>query len=125
MKISTKSNFFLPLMGFISGITNGLLGAGGGIIIVYALNYMLGEQIQDRRDVFANALCVMLPISVVSCIFYATSGNLSISGIGVYSIPAILGGILGALLLSKLKLNALKRLFAGLVIYSGIMLLIK
>ena len=125
MKTSRKSKIFLPLTGFFAGIVNGLLGAGGGIIIVYALNYTLLEQLHDRRDVFANALCVMLPISVVSCIFYAASGNLSVSGIGVYSIPAILGGILGALLLSKLKLNALKRLFSALVIYSGIMLLIK
>jgi uncharacterized membrane protein YfcA len=125
MKTLSKSKFFLPFTGFLSGIANGLLGAGGGIIIVYALNYSLGGQISDRRDVFANALCVMLPISVVSCIFYAASGNLPLSGIGLYSLPAILGGILGALLLSKIKLDALKRLFAALVIYSGVMLIIK
>ena len=125
MKSLAKSKIFLPIMGFLSGIVNGLLGAGGGILIIYALNYSLGEQISDKRDVFANALCVMLPISVISCISYAIAGNLSGSGIGIYSIPAILGGIAGAILLGKIKLGALKKLFAALVIYSGVMLMIK
>ena len=125
MKSLAKSKIFLPIMGFLSGIVNGLLGAGGGILIIYALNYSLGEQISDKRDVFANALCVMLPISVISCISYAIAGNLSVSGIGIYSIPAILGGVAGAILLGKIKLGALKKLFAALVIYSGVMLMIK
>lgn len=112
-------------MGFFSGLANGLLGAGGGIIVVYALSYSLGEKIKDGRDVFANALCVMLPISAVSCVSYAIAGNLTVSGIGVYAIPAIIGGIVGGILLGKIRLTALRKLFAALVIYSGIVLIIK
>lgn len=124
-----KANFmkklFLPIMGFTAGIANGLLGAGGGIVIVYALNHALGDKLNDRRDVFANALCVMLPIASVSCIIYAISGNLSVQGIGVYAIPAILGGITGGFVLGKINPGFLKKLFAALVIYSGITLIIK
>ncbi len=125
MKNIAKSKIFLPFMGFLSGLTNGLLGAGGGILAVYALNYAIGEEMTDRRDIFANALCVMLPVSAVSCVSYAIAGNLTVSGIGVYSIPAIIGGVAGGLLLGKIKLAALKKLFAALVIYSGIILIIK
>lgn len=112
-------------MGFAAGVANGLLGAGGGIVIVYALNHALGDELSDRRDIFANALCVMLPVAAVSCIIYAISGNLSVSGIGAYAIPAILGGAAGGFMLGRINLNFLKKLFAALVIYSGITLIIK
>lgn len=120
-----KDKIFLPAMGFLSGLANGLLGAGGGIIIVYALRYKLRDESCDTRDIFANALCVMLPISALSCILYAKAGNLSVSGIGVYIFPAILGGLAGGVMLEKIKTSFLKKLFAALVIYSGITLMIK
>lgn len=121
----SKSRFLIPLIGFLAGISNGLMGAGGGIIIVYGMNYALGESLSDKKDIFANALCVMLPISAVSCICYAIRGDLPINGIGLYSIPAILGGIVGGILLGKIKTDALKKLFAAIVIYSGILLVIR
>jgi len=125
MKTLSKNKFFLPFSGFICGIANGLLGAGGGVIAVYALNYALKDSEADKKDIFANALCVMLPISAVSCVTYAISGNLSISGLGLYALPAILGGLAGGFLLHKIKTSALKKLFSALVIYSGLMLVIK
>ena len=125
MEKPIKNKFFLPLTGFISGIANGLLGAGGGIIVVYSLSYALKDTDIEKRDIFANALCVMLPISAVSCIAYAVAGNLNLSGLGVYALPAIIGGITGGFLLHRIKTSSLKRLFAALVIYSGLMLIIK
>lgn len=125
MKKSVNGKFFLPLMGFISGLVNGLFGAGGGIVAVYSLEYILGDKLEDRRDLFANALCVMLPLSAVSCISYAVSGNLRFDGMGVYALPAIIGGIVGAFILGRIKTDSLKKLFAGLVIYSGIIMIIK
>ena len=125
MKSGFIKKLFLPLMGFVAGIANGLLGAGGGIVIVYALNHALGDRISDRRDIFANALCVMLPVAAVSCISYAVTGNLSVKGIGVYALPAIIGGAVGGFILGRINTDFLKKLFAALVIYSGIMLIIK
>ncbi|MBQ7383401.1 MAG: sulfite exporter TauE/SafE family protein [Clostridia bacterium] len=125
MTKASKNKFLVPLIGFLAGISNGLMGAGGGIIIVYGMNYTLGEALSDKKDVFANALCVMLPVSAVSCICYAIRGNLPINGIGIYSIPAILGGLVGGILLGKIKTGALKKLFAAIVIYSGILLIIR
>lgn len=125
MKNFAQKPIFLPIMALIAGVLNGLLGAGGGIILVFALSRALKERIKSPRDVFANALCIMLPISVVSCLIYAYRGNLSLGGISSYAIPAILGGIVGAIVLDKISVGLLKKLFSGLVIYSGIMLMIK
>ena len=52
-------------------------------------------------------------------------GELSAEGVGVFIIPAILGGLCGGLLLGRIKTILLKRLFAVIVIYSGIMLIMK
>ena len=112
-------------IGFLAGAVNGLLGAGGGILIVFAMSYALRGMECDPRDFYANALCVMLPISALSCVRYAMRGNLVIEGMGRYVIPALIGGLVGGLLLGKLKVSALKRLFGALVIYSGLVLIIR
>ena len=117
--------WFIPLAGFLAGGINGLLGAGGGIIVVFALTYALKGKEADAREVFANALCVMLPVSAVSCIIYAVKGNIITEGFGIYVIPAIIGGAAGAILLGVIKVNLLKKIFALLIIYSGIMMVIK
>ena len=93
------------VLGFFAGFLNGLLGAGGGIVAVWALGRGLEGELEDGRDLFANALCVTLPISAVSCLCYALRGSLSTEGIGLYILPAILGGALGGVLLGKLLLE--------------------
>ncbi len=125
MTNTSKNKFLIPVIGFLAGISNGLMGAGGGIILVYGMNYVLRDSIADKKDIFANALCVMLPVSAVSCICYAIWGNLQINGLALYSLPAVLGGALGGVLLGRIKTDSLKKIFAALVIYSGIILIIR
>ena len=116
---------YLLVTGLIAGFLNGMLGAGGGIPIIFALSFLLGDQLKDGRDLYANALCVMLPISAVSCVRYALAGRLITDGFGIYVLPAVLGGILGAVLLGKMKATFIKKLFGALVIYSGILLILR
>ena len=80
MQKLAKNKYFLILAGILCGFINALLGAGGGIIAVFALRLALGDKLTDPRDVFANALCVTLPISALSCLSYALRGNLKING---------------------------------------------
>lgn len=115
---------FLIIGGVLSGFVNGLLGAGGGIIIVFVLSRLLKKH-AEQRDIFANALCVMLPISAVSCIVYILRGQISFGGFPPLIIPAIAGGIIGGLLLCRIKTGALKKLFAILVTVSGVILVLR
>ena len=115
--------FFWIGMGLLSGFVNGLLGAGGGILAVFALSSHFGEG--EKRDLYANALSVMLPISALSCVRYAMAGNLHPDGFGVYALPAVAGGILGGILLGRLKSSFLGKVFGALVIFSGILLIVR
>lgn len=117
---------YLALGGLAAGLCNGLLGAGGGIITVFVLSRITaGNESLAPQDVFANALCVMLPISAVSCLRYAVTGNLSADGFGIYVIPAAAGGLLGAVLLGRMRSARLKTLFSALVIYAGVLLILR
>ena len=120
-----KAVGYLLLTGFGAGFANGLLGAGGGIVVIFSLGAFLLGQGYGRQDLYANALCVMLPITAVSCVRYAMAGHLVTEGFGIYALPAIIGGVLGAILLGRLKASLLKKLFGALVVYSGILLIIR
>ncbi len=115
---------YLLLGGLAAGFANGLLGAGGGIIIIWILEKAIGDITRDSRDVFANALAVMLPISAVSTVSYAISGNLPTEDITRFILPAVLGGLLGAFLLDKFSTSTVKTLFCFLVILSGIIMVV-
>lgn len=114
-----------------AGITNGLLGAGGGIILIFVLApalgglYEKGEELYKRRDLMAISLCVMLPVSAVSAIRYGLGGMLDTAYIPKIILPAVIGGIIGGVLLDKLKENLIMKLFAFLVIYSGLAMIVR
>jgi uncharacterized membrane protein YfcA len=115
----------LGLAGLAAGVINGLLSAGGGIVVVIAMSRLLGDTLENKNDIFANALCVMLPLSLFSCMIYALGGDLVTQGFGVFALPAIIGGAVGGALLGKLRAAFVKKLFAALVIISGMLLIVR
>ncbi|MBE6687402.1 MAG: sulfite exporter TauE/SafE family protein [Ruminococcaceae bacterium] len=107
--------------GVCAGFINGLLGTGGGIIIIFVLNKI--NEKNDPKDNFASAVAAILPMSLVSAASYLKNGGFDISELGIYVIPAVLGGLSGAFLLCKIKITFLKRIFAGIITYAGINML--
>lgn len=125
MNLTKKYRLHLTV-GAIAGIINGLLGAGGGIIITYYLSHALNSEEKSENGVFANAVATMLPISVASVVLYLIKGYVSLEKELLTILPsAIIGGILGAFLLKKLKLKIVKIIFAALVTISGFLMLFK
>ena len=123
-KSGARSIIRLALVGLCAGTVNGLLGAGGGILIVFGLAPLLGHDKEGKRDVFANALAVMFPVSVVSLIGYLSAGRVTLDGFYEYLIPCALGGLVGALLLDRIKISFAQKLFAAIVIWSGFWMII-
>ncbi|MBQ8357311.1 MAG: TSUP family transporter [Clostridia bacterium] len=124
MKLFFSQIFPILAIGLCAGFLNGLLGAGGGILIVFGLGILLRDRIADPRSVFASAIAVMLPLSVLSAIQYFRHGSLDTNALVWLILPAIAGGALGGLLLRRLSPAALSRLFAAVVLISGIVLVV-
>jgi uncharacterized membrane protein YfcA len=130
--MNSKTRFALIAAGaFAAGTINGLLGAGGGIILVFVLSaalghlYEKGDEVYKRRDLMAISLSVMMPVSAVSALRYGLSGMLDLGFIQKLIIPSVAGGIAGGFMLNKLKESYLTKLFSFLVIYSGLAMIVR
>ncbi len=111
--------------GLAAGVINGLLGTGGGIILVMALSYLCRSSLPDRRDVCANALVVTLALTLLSTALYIRSGNAPPADLSRFVLPGAVGGLAGGLLLGRITPHALGKLFAVLLVISGIFMLFR
>lgn len=116
MAIPNK-NWLLLLIGFISGISSGLFGAGGGVIIVLMMTMLLQ---QEQHIAQATAISITFTASIVSCIIYFMHGNLQWQLIIPVAIGSVLGGYVGAKIMKKISAKHLKRFFGIFMIISGI-----
>lgn len=121
-KNTTKKKKILlcVLSGGLSGICNGLFGGGGGMLIVPMLSYLLKY---PAKKAHATAILIILPLSVISGILYAAFGNAELSVLLSSGIGVILGGIIGAFLLSGLSQSKISLLFSFVMLAAGIKML--
>lgn len=110
------------LFGALIGIVNGFFGGGGGMIVVPVLNKLFGL---NQKQAQATALFVILPISLVSTAVYMYNNSINFSSGWPVILGIVLGGVVGALLLNKIKNNVLKGIFVFFMALSGVVLLIR
>ena len=115
--------WILPLA-FLSGMTNGVLGAGGGIILVFMLAHLLKGRANGSKEAFAISCVAVLAFSMMSCISYTVKGTVSFDDAKIYLLPALIGGLIGALVLHRINTALLKKIFAVLLIYGGIRMIV-
>ena len=123
-----KKLMILVLLGTAAGFINGLLGAGGGILLVWVFSLRNpNDSPEGVRDTFASTLAAILPITALSAILYSLgeSGTPSISELAPLILPAIAGGAIGAFLLHRINTMFLKKIFALLILYSGISMVLR
>ena len=119
--MKTKQSFIAAFIGITIGFINGILGAGGGMLAVPALQRLGFSQ----KESHANAIAVILPITIVSAIFYIAKGYVELNNAYIYIPTGLLGAIIGTYIMKKLSAKWLKRIFGILMIYAGIRLLLK
>lgn len=119
-KIKNLSFALFCILSFVAGGINGFLGTGGGIIFIFMLSFLTNN---ESKDNYATSLCATFIISSIGIISYIKNSCIDFSIIGQVTLPAILGGILGALVVDKIKVKYLNMIFAFLIIYSGFSLL--
>ena len=121
MKEKAKKTLLPAAAGICIGFINGLLGAGGGIIAVPVLHRMGLE----RKQAHANAVAVMLPVSIMSAVLYLINGYVTVSDALPYIPGGIAGAVAGTYIMKKISPLWLKRIFGGFMVYAGIRLLLK
>lgn len=115
-----KFDFRSAAAGLACGAANGLFGSGGGLIAVP----MLENEGCDTKQAHATSIAVTLPLSAVSAFIYFRSGSLEPSRALMYLPGGMLGVIAGSALMKKISSSLLKKLFAAVMIYFGVRMLI-
>lgn len=116
MKDITKKIF----IGIISGIISGLFGAGGGLVLIpaYSLAFNTSE-----KETKSTAIFCILPMVIVSSIFYFFNNYINWSLAIKCTTGEILGSLIGSKLLNTLKPKYLKIIFILFLLYASIRML--
>ncbi len=110
MKLS-KNLFF----GGITGLLNGLLGAGGGMIAVPVLRKQM-----EIKESHATSIAIILPMSIASSISYILKGSVKISEALPYIPGGLIGAFVGIMLMKRVKPVIVKKLFALVMLWAGV-----
>ena len=105
------------LCGAAAGLTNGLLGGGGGSVLVPALTRGCG---MEQRRAFATSVAVILPLCALSAGIYLLQGGLDLMTALPYLAGGTLGGWAGGRWFKGMRMDWLRRVFGLLLIYGGV-----
>jgi uncharacterized membrane protein YfcA len=112
------------ITGLVSGITSGLFGVGGGIVMVPAMVFLLSPPIRDIKQAVGTSLVVIIPTALMGSYKHFSQGNVEWRTALALAPLAIAGSYLGAWLTTHIAADNLKRAFGGFIILVGLRLLI-
>ena len=108
------------IIGLMGGITSGLFGVGGGVVMVPAMMLFMGL---TTHAAVGTSLLIIVPTALMGAWKHHTQGNLQIPIALALAPTAIIGGFIGAWLTKYLSSGDLKRAFGGFLVLVGLRLL--
>jgi uncharacterized membrane protein YfcA len=115
-------NFVLcAAIGLVTGVANGLFGSGGGTVAVPAMVHFLKV---EEHTAHATAISVILPLTLVSSIFYISKGYVDWALTLKVTLGGMAGGYIGAKLLKKCPDKVLRKIFAVFMAAAGIKMIL-
>ncbi len=111
------------LVGLVGGITSGLFGVGGGVVMVPAMLLLLGTQVTDIKQAIGTSLAVIVPTALVGTWKHHTQESVKWAVVAALVPTALVGGYIGAWLTTKIHSDDLKRMFGGFLVLVGCKLL--
>ncbi len=106
----------LILIGSITGIVNGLLGGGAGMLCVP----LLRKTLQDDKGAHAYTVATILAASLVSTVIYWFYGHIQLSNSWQYILGGMIAAPVGVFLLKKAKPSFIRKSFAVFMMYCGL-----
>ncbi|MGN0474911.1 MAG: sulfite exporter TauE/SafE family protein [Acutalibacteraceae bacterium] len=120
-RLTAFKNKKIIIGGSLAGFINGLLGSGGGMIAVPALE----KSGLDAKQAHSGSIAVILPLSLFSACMYIGGGRVEISDALPYVPAGIIGSFCGAWLMKKISSDLLRRIFGGFAIWAGVRMLMR
>lgn len=108
------------LIGFIGGISSGLFGVGGGIIMVPGMTMLMKT---DIKLAVGTSLAVIIPTAITGVLKHHHLKQVDWQLAAFLAPTAILGGLIGPWLTTRLASPDLQRLFGGFLLLVGARLL--
>ena len=105
------------IAGLAAGGLNGLLGAGGGMVLAPLLRRF--TQIEERQ-LFPASVAILIPVCVISLLFSRGWAEFSLPQALPYLIGSAAGGILASRWGSRIPVQWLHRIFGALVLWGGV-----
>ena len=109
------------LAGLATGFVNGFFGAGGGMVLVPLLIWLVG--LPDKLA-FSSAISIILPLCVVSLVIYGRHDMLPLSDALPYLLGGAGGGVLAGLWFQKIPAKWLHLALGALILLGGVRLLV-
>lgn len=105
------------ISGALAGSINGLLGAGGGMVLVPLLTK--AEEFSEE-EVFPASVGIIMPLCVVSLTVSAMHGDLPWGQALPYLFGGVPGGLLAGFIGKKIPVKWLHRLLGIIIVWGGI-----
>jgi hypothetical protein len=111
------------LVGLIGGITSGLFGVGGGVVMVPAMLLLLSPPVRDIKQAIGTSLLVIVPTAIMGSFRHNQQGNIHWQTALMLVPTAVCGGWIGVWITTKLTADDLKKAFGGFLVVVGLKLL--
>ncbi len=123
MKLKTKKSkkIYLIISGLFCGFLNGFFGAGGGTVVVPALS----KAGLSEKEAHATSIAVILPVTLVSLIFYLVRGDVHIPDALPFVYSGVVGAVVGAAFLKKISAVWLKRIFGAVILFAAVRMFLR
>ena len=115
--LSGRRFWILILAGAAAGTINGLLGAGGGMVLVPILS---ASSIVKESQLFPASISIILPICIVSLIFAVSTAPIDWNPAFPYLLGSALGGFAAGMWGKKIPVKWLHRGLGIMILAGGI-----
>ena len=112
-----KRCFGVAISGAGAGVLNGLLGAGGGMVLVPLMSKLTDL---EEKQLFSHSVAIIFPICIVSLLFADGWSGFSLVTALPYLIGSLLGGISAAVWGSHIPAKWLHKGLGILILWGGI-----
>ncbi|MBE6541528.1 MAG: hypothetical protein E7672_03675 [Ruminococcaceae bacterium] len=120
------------LLSLLGGVLNGIFGTGSGILFMLVSRLLTSTKNTDeiidqeatKKEMYSFSMSCVIPVSLVSLMFYRIT-ELDMSSVYGVILPAVIGGLFGGIVKEKVKAVWLNLAFALITIYSGVSMVIR